>query len=102
MLRSKCKCCKTLDGCKNSIFCKNYTHCIKHTPLCNTKVFIVAHVVYIIHRVQDYTLCCIAYTAWYYTEGVKLLHRKVLFFAVILEKFTPNGKNLHEHHSWYL
>ena len=35
----------------------------------------------------NYTLSCIAYTIWYYTEDVKLLHRKVQIF------YVQSGKN---------
>ena len=44
--------------------------------------------------VQDYTLCCIAYTEWYYTKGVncQIITQKSINFAFILGKFTLDRK----------
>ena len=36
--------------------------------------------------VQDYTLCCIAYTEWYYTKGIncQIITQKSINFAFVL------------------
>ena len=54
----------------------------------------VAENKHIVHCVALNTLCGITQkVSNYYTE-------KCQFFAFILEKFTPDRKNLHEHRSW--
>ena len=61
---------------------------------CNTKVWIVRHILQITHIVQDYTLCGIKHTVWYYTEGIKSLLRKAeFFFAFILENLHWTGNH---------
>ena len=60
--------------------------------MCNTKVCIVTHVGQITHLVQDYTLCRIEYTVWYYTVGVKLLHKKVSIYCVHSGKIYTGQK----------
>ena len=39
-----------------------------------------------------HTVHCIEYTVWYYTEGVKLLHRKVSIFCVHSGKIYTGQK----------
>ena len=39
-----------------------------------------------------YTLCCIAYTVWYYTVGVKLLHKKVSICCIHSGKIYTGQK----------
>ena len=53
---------------------------------------IVTHVGQITHLVQDYTLCRIEYTVWYYTVGVKLLHKKVSICCVHSGKIYTGQK----------
>ena len=62
---------------------------------------IIVYVVYITHSVQDYTLCCIAYTVWYYTEGVKLIYSKVPIWKK-REKKLHWAEKLHRHRLWCL
>ena len=80
-----------MNRCKNNIFCKYYTRCVDNTPLCNTKVCIVTHVVQITHKVQDYTLiCCIACTVWY--RVCQITTQYSVNFCLLSGKFTPGRK----------
>ena len=54
---------------QNNIFCKKYTHCINHTPLCNTKVCIF-HT-----RCADYTPGTKFYTVLHWIHCM-VLHRR--------------------------
>ena len=96
---TECKSCITINRCKNNIFCKYYTHCVDNTPLCNTKVCIVTHVVQITHKVQDYTLiCCIACTVWY--RVCQITTQYSVNFCLLSGKIYTGQKNLHGRRPW--